>query len=38
MPNKIEQEVTKSKKLSIIGIAIGCVSLIFNIVLLFIIL
>lgn len=38
MPNKIEQEITKSKKLSIIGIVIGCVSLIFNVVLLFMIL
>jgi len=38
MPNKIEQEITKIKKMSILGITLGLISLIFNIVLLSIIL
>jgi len=38
MPNKMEQEITKGKKLSIISMIIGCISLMFNVILLLMIL
>lgn len=38
MPNKIEQEMIKNKKIAILALIIGGLSFVFNIILLFIIL